>query len=70
MRSKTGKNNRRMLDKCDNCGRIKSCESSAFCVAQMQNQSDPDVFELSIYTPITDDNDHHVTYTDEVSCYG
>ena len=69
MRSKTGKNNRRMLDKCDNCGRIKYCESSAFCVAQMQNQFDPGVFELSVSTPITDE-DPHVTYPDAVSSYG
>ena len=61
MPSKTGKKNRRMLDKFDNCGRIKFCESSAFWVAQMQKQSDRDVFEVSVSTPVTDDNDYHVT---------
>ena len=59
-----------MRDECAKSGRIKSSESRAFCVFQMQNQFDPDVFEVSVPTRITDENDQHVTYPDEISSYG
>ena len=36
----------------------------------MQNQFDPDVFELSFLTPTTDDDNPHVTYPEEISGYG